>query len=1030
MMVLVPLFALMGAQNLKAQEVTVTGNVSEMDLPGGLPGVNVIIQGTTQGTVTSVDGDYSITVPGPESVLVFSSVGYISEEITVGNRSTIDVTLVPDITSMEEVVVVGYGTQKKVNLTGAVAVIDAEELQNRPIANTGEGLQGLVPNLNVRVESGDPAASPSFNIRGYESINGGSPLILVDNVPMDINRINPEDIASISVLKDGAASAIYGARAAFGVILVETKKGKKGINVKLGTQLSWNKPIWHVDPITNGYEYALERNIVSTQQGGSPYYTPEYMESLKAYWDDPANAPAYAIVDGTFENYAYNNLSNSLMTSTSPRQKYDLSISGASERASFYTSFGAYNADGYINHPANDNFKRYNILMKGNYEATEWLSFDQSVIVNLTKSDKPSEADINSVIRTEPIRPFVVPRLEGFEEYEGEYWSHAFLILPELERGGRENVSSSDTWLKSAITLTPLNRLTLTSSFAYNIYNRQREEAKLPFEVISLTLDQNNPVVVEGADEIVARRDYNQGYVWNSYAEYLIDDLDKHYIKAMVGFNQEWENFTFVEAEGNTFITPNIVDIGAVTGTLSATGGKAHVALRGAFYRLNYIFDDRYLFEINGRYDGTSRFPKDDRFGFFPSFSAGWRISEESFMAGTRDVLDNLKIRASYGSLGNQLLGSNYYPYIPSMNIGFSDYVFSSGQSPYVSMPGIVSPTLTWEEVISKNIGLDVMLFSGKLDASFNAYTRETKDMLMRKDYPDVLGTSAPQENAADLITKGWEVNLKWRDNVGKDFSYNINFNISDWTSEITKYDNPTGAISEYYVGQQLGEIWGFETVGIIQTEEQLANMPSQDELENNAWEVGDIQYKDLNGDGVINTGDQTLENPGDRRIIGNSSPRYSFGLNTGISYKAFSLNVFFQGIGKRDYMPSRGSWTWFYPWRSYYGDKSWLTDTWREDNTDAYFPESELNSKNFENQTRFLQNAAYIRLKNITISYNLPQALISRIGLSGANIFVGGQNLWEYSKIRKPLDPEYVFDSSIDYPLFRSFTVGANFNF
>lgn len=1017
------------AAELHAQQLVVTGNVID-DTSQGLPGVAITVKGTNISTSTDAKGNFRIEVPNPNSVLVVSFIGLKTQEINVNNRTNINISLNPDDIAMQEVVVVGYGTQKKVNLTGALDVVSGERLAERPIMNAGEGLQGLSPNLNVTVNSGDPAGGVDFNIRGFESINGGSPLILVDNIPMDLNKINPEDIKSLTVLKDGAAAAVYGARAAFGVILVETKSGSQGMRVNLSSQLSWNKPIWHVDPIDNGYVYALERNRIDERDGRTPTYDATYLDGLQKYWEDPANNPSWALINGTFQNYGYENLSNTLMSSFSPRQKYDLSISGASDKATYYTSFGLFNNDGWINHAGNDNFKRYNILAKGDYKIKSWLSFEQQVRVDMQRSDKPAAADINTVIRNEPTRSHVIPLIPGFEQYEGQYWNHGLMILPNLENGGRETFSNSDIWLKSGVTVKPLKRMTIRSDFSYNIFNRQLQDARPQFEVISQTITQDNPVEKFGDDEISVNRQFNQYYVFNAYGEYEVNDIKNHYIKGMLGYNQEWDYNTTVSGSATTLLSPNIPDISAVTGVQQIGGGKGHASLRGAFYRLNYIFKDRYLFETSGRYDGTSRFPKKDRFGFFPSASAGWRISEEPFMAFSKKVLNNMKIRASYGSLGNQLLGNNnLYPYIPSMGSGFSNFVMGSGQTPFVRMPGLVSPTLTWEQVVSKNLGLDLAFLNNKLEATFDIYTRDTKDMLMRMDYPDVLGTTAPQENAADLRTKGWEVTLGWRDNPSKQFSYRVNLNLADNSSQITKYDNPTGALSEHYVGKNMGEIWGYTTVGIIQTQEQFDNMPDQSALDN-GYKVGDIQFADTNGDGVVNQGTNTIGNPGDRSIIGNTTPRYTFGLNTGANYKNFSLDVFFQGVGQRDYMPSNGDWTWFYPWRSYYGDKSWLTDSWTEDNRDAYFPAANIGGRNFKHaQTRFLQSAAYIRLKSLTIGYSLPKTLVSKVGLTNLRLYLGGQNLWEFSKMRKPLDPEYIFDSSIDYPLMRTFTFGLNVN-
>ncbi|MCB0634292.1 MAG: TonB-dependent receptor, partial [Lewinella sp.] len=397
--------------------------------------------------------------------------------------------------------------------------------------------------------------------------------------------------------------------------------------------------------------------------------------------------------------------------------------------------------------------------------------------------------------------------------------------------------------------------------------------------------------------------------------------------------------------------------------------------------------------------------------------------------------------------LGNQILtrdnGSQiYYPYISTLGIGTAPYMMSGGSRlPYVSAPGLVSPTLTWETVVSKNIGVDFTILNNRLDASFDAYIRETKDMLTDVELPAILGTSAPQANAADLQTKGWEAALTWRDKIGQDLNYRLTLSLSDWQTEITKYDNPTGALSEYYVGQKIGEIWGYETVGIFQTEEEVASSPSQAFIGSN-WRPGDIRYADLNGDGEINPGNETLDDPGDKTIIGNSTPRYSFGINLDLHYKNFSLTSFFQGIGKRDYWPSDGNWTWFFPFNAGHVEWYYITDTWTEENRNAYFPAAHISTntkQNLQVQSRYIQDASYIRLKNLTLSYNFSPELLSNIGLAGAQIYVAGMNLWEVSGIRKPLDPENLhtnvlsgenFNGAVEYPLQRIYSVGVNVTF
>lgn len=1042
-------------QNL---EVPITGTV--LDQNGEpIPGATISIPGTTIGTATDLDGNFSIDVP-EGSTLVVSFIGFDSQSIEIGNQKVINITLIESTETLQEVVVVGYGTQKKVNLTGAVGVATSERLENRPIANVGEGLQGVIPNLNIAPRNGDPASSPSFNIRGFQSINGGSPLVLVDNVPMDLNRINPNDIESISVLKDAAAAAVYGARAAFGVILVTTKSGKAGkVSVSLNSQFSMAKPIFNMDPVTDPHDFVNARNIANIRTNGVPTYDQNMVDGTRAWSENPTTAPAWGVVNGGLRFYGFNNYQREIMTDFAPSQQHDLTISGGSETSNYFVSFGHLNKDGYLNSEGNENFKRYNILMKGEFKVTDWLTLDEKIVVNSQQSDKPYfynwDVNINSLARVNPIMPIQFPDLpfyleEGdraqFEPYIGKYFGGTN-FWPYLEDGGRSTFTNNDIWLTQGVTITPLKGLKIVSNFSYNFFHRSDQDVASKIEIVSTNLLEANPISngFSGNDFINETSNYNQYYVFNAYAEYTMDQFPRHNLTTMVGFNQEWGQNKYIRAQANTLITPLITDLNATTGLQQTSGSSNHNALRGAFYRVNYIFDERFLVETNGRYDGTSRFPQESRFGFFPSLSMGWRISNENWMASTKNWMDELKIRASYGTLGNQLLvdGNNnpiWYPYIPTMGIGQSPYMMSAGtRTPYVSAAGLVSPTLTWETVISQNIGVDFSLFGGKIDASFDVFSRDTKDMLMSQEYPSVLGTTAPRSNAADLKTTGWELALTWRDRVKDDLNYDVTLALSDWTAEITKFDNPNGAIpsgttstNQYYVGQKLGEIWGYETVGIFQTADEVANKPDQSALGAN-WRPGDIQYADLNGDGRITPGNNTLANPGDRRVIGNNTPRLSFGINNNVSWKNFTLNAFFQGIMKRDHWPTSGNWTWFFPFNAGHVEKYFITDSWSEDNRDAYFAAPHISTndkKNIQPQTRFLQNAGYVRLKNVSLGYDLPASWMTQIGFQNANIYFAGMNLWEYSPIRKPLDPETIYAGAIEYPMQRVYTLGARLTF
>jgi TonB-linked SusC/RagA family outer membrane protein len=1026
----------------------VNGRVTD-ETGGALPGVSVVIKGTTRGTTTNGEGRYQIDVPNDNTTLVFSFVGYGSKEVLVGTQSTVNVSMTIEDKVLNEVVVVGYGTQQKVNLTGAVGVATAERLENRPIANAGEGLQGVIPNLNVSIRNGDPAQSTQFNIRGFESINGGSPLILVDNVPMDINRINPNDIESISVLKDASAAAVYGARAAFGVVLVTTKSGKAGkVNVNFSSQFSAAKPIFNMDVVTDPYEFVQARNAANIRTNGNPSYDDDFVAAVRRYSENPIPDNEWGVVNGALQYYGFNNYQSRIMTDFAPTNQQDLSISGGSEKSKFFVSLGRFSKDGYLR-MNNETFKRYNFLAKADFKVNNWLSLDNKVVFNSQNSDKPHfynwDVNINSLARVNPIQPIQFPDLpyyitpgdrDQYQQYIGMYFGGTN-FFPYLKDGGRETFTRNDLWLTQGLTLTPFKGFKIVSNFSYNIFNEMYQDVQSKIEIVSNDLSAANPISngFSGDDWIENRNRYNQYYVLNAYAQYDLPTFGKNNISAMVGFNQERGLNRQVYARARQLITPLVTDLNATTGVQEADGSKSHVALRGVFYRLTYNYDDRYLLEANGRYDGTSRFPKDSRFGFFPSFSAGWRISNENFMAGTNSWLDNLKIRASYGTLGNQLLGNDFYPYVSSMGTGQSPYMFGDVRIPYVSPAGLVSPSLTWESVTSQNIGVDVTMLRSRLDMSFDLYTRDTKDMLMNVSYPAILGTSAPRENAADLRTKGWELSLTWRDKIKSDWSYDVTLALADAQATITKFENPSGALpndNRYYVGQKLGEIWGYVTEGIFQSVDEVTNHADQSALGNN-WRPGDIKYVDLNGDGKITPGAGTLADPGDRRIIGNTTPRFSFGINTSLAYKNFRLTAFFQGIGKTDYLPGNGNWTWFYPFNAGHVERYYITDTWTPENPDAYFAAAHIatnDKKNIQPQSRYVQNAAYLRAKNITLSYNLPTPLLSKIGMSRAQVFIAGMNLFEFSKIRKPLDPETIQTQVIEYPMQRIGTLGINVSF
>ena len=1053
----VTFFLLMQTTMIHAQQgITVMGTV--MEKGETLPGVNVTIKGTSKGIMTDVDGNYSIIVPNGNAVLVFSFVGYLTQELTVGNRTRIDVELLEASQQIDEVVIVGYGAQKKVNLTGSVGVATSERLENRTITSVGQGLQGVIPGLNITYNSGNPTESAVFNVRGFESINGsGGPLILIDGVPGSIDKMNPNDVASISVLKDASSAAIYGARAAFGVILVETKRGTEGkAKISFSSQITYNR---HIYP---GYEPMKEGgtarkvfdDAIRLTTGNNGAYPPAVVDAALAYqaMKNPTKEDAWFYTNGLLyplENYYMKDV---LYRNYAPQQQYNVNISGSSENTSYFVSIGAIHKEGFFK-DGNENYKRYNVLTKLDFKINDWIKLDENISWYTELNDIPHNyADqyyYQTLVR-HFYSPYTFPDLAYYKE-PGDRELYAPLIgmyvdnrnaIPYLKYGSRDKNNRSEIWLKQGITITPpVKGLKIIGDFSF-MYNHRDDEnvcTKVPVlnysrTMYSLPLDDDPLALISTGsanptDHIEVIYGKNTYYVLNTYAEYSRQDLGDHRFTALVGFNQEYGYWKTATSRRDNLLSENIFSLSAATGNQTVSDGKNELMLRGLFYRLNYSFKERYLFEANGRYDGTSRFPSKSRFGFFPSFSVAWRLSEEAFMAGTRDWLDNLKIRASYGELGNQVVVNSsrdpiYYPFITTMNKGTSTFLFNDIASftDMINPGGLVANSLSWEKVVSKNIGLDVLLFKNRLDVSFDYFIRDTKDMLMYKSYPDLLGATAPSENAADLKNTGWEIAFSWSDKINQDWSYRLNLSLSDYQTEITKYDNPTGAVNSYYVGKKVGEIWGYKTVGLIQTQEELDNMADQSRIGSN-WRIGDVRFADLNNDGIISAGNSTLDDHGDWIRIGNTTPRYTFGINPIIRYKNFMLDIFAQGIMKRDWYPSTGNFLRFFPFKSMSIEQWWIDDSWSPENRDAYFfglQYTYSDGKNTVAQTRYLQNAAYIRLKNVTLSYRIPLKFVSE-----AQVYLNGTNLWEASGVYKTLDPEMPSDLVPRYMFQRGYTLG-----
>ncbi len=1008
---------------------TIAGRVSDAVSGEGLPGVNILLKGTQQGTTTDAEGTFKVTVSNDEAVLVFSFVGYVSQEIVVGSRTNLDVSLIVDEKSLEEVVVVGYGTQKKVNLTGAVSSVGSEVLESRPIPNLGQGLQGMIPNLNITQSSGTIGGGASFNVRGFTSINGGEPLILVNNVPQDINLINPNDIESITVLKDAASAAIYGARAAYGVILITTKTGKKSDKprISLSSNYSVNKPtvIFKAMDVLERMDYMNTANMAAN---GVPYYqfTDMYKEKILAHYHDPSQPAAFPDPNNPNKWLMSGNTdwSEWLLRDSYPQQQHMVSVSGGSDKIDYYSSLGYFNQKGMAKQ-FNENYDRYNFVTNIDYNINKWARVGTNIM--FSKESKIwgplfPEADMSYQLFQWPNWPVFAP--DGNYAIDGTGVPN----MVQLQReGGYQSRDKNYLWLTGKAKLTPIRNLSFNIDYSFNATNigLLNYYKRLPKYYVDGTIYDYYPGT--NPSQVGRTTHDNRYYVFNAFADYT-NKFGKHELNAIIGFNQENALNSSFSARRTNLTVEDIPFMRLASGEQFATDNASEYAIRGAFSRLSYNYDDRYFLEYNGRYDGSSKFPKSNRFEFFPSASVGWRVDNEAFFARLRSVISMFKIRASYGKLGNQSVASNY-PYVASYGSGEVNYLIGGRRPMTVYAPALVSPVLTWETVTQRNLGFDVSLWDNRLNGSLDFYRRDTKNMLTRSQtLPAVLAVGEPLENAANLKTTGFDLSLSWKER-GKKVNYAFTFLLSDNTSEITKFSNPTGLIADYYVGKSIGEIWGFSTGGIFQTDEE-ARALDQTNISGRQRRAGDLFFEDLNGDGKITYGRNTLDDPGDRKVIGNNTARYSFGLRSEVEWKGFDLVAFFQGIAKRD-LQLNGTF-----WVNAYADE-WavqnkvITDWWSPENPDAYFPRPLIvgGSDVIAAQTRYLQNGAYMRLKQLTLGYRIPADVTRRLGIDRLRVYFSGNNVWEISNIYKRVaDPE--MNNIQNNPINRSISFGLDISF
>lgn len=1048
-------FLLLGMGLLANAQNRVNGTVTTVNGEAVI-GASIREKGTVNVTVTDVSGKFSISVP-VNAVLQVSSVGYISREVNVDNRALVDITLEEDLKLLDEVVVVGFGTQKKVNLTGAVGVIDSKAFESVPVQNAVQALQGRVAGLNITQPNGGALNTRAgIDVRGLATIGQGSSggaLILIDGMEGDLFTLNPQDIENITVLKDAAASSIYGSRAPFGVILVTTKKGKQGkVTVNYNNSFRYNSAI-NMPQEMDSYTWATYFNEASINAGWGDVIAPEQMQRIRDYMDgkittntipNPGNpntwSNGYELAN---DNIDYYSVFYKKMTQA---QEHNISVAGGTERTSYYVS-GNYLDQGGLMNFGSDGLKRYNLFGKVEARLSDKATINYNA--RFIRSDYHQPRHMSNSFFQEigrqswPIGPLYDPNGFLFND-------HALT----MRDGGEIKNQGSTAFQQLGLTLEPLKGLRLVGTANYrNDTNFNHEDGKPIRQMQVNGVNFGNEWYYNWVSEFADKTDYLN---LNAYADYEMTLQKKHYFKLMGGFQTEHNNYRDLWGSKDGIMVFDVPTINTTSGMgrdgdvipPRVTGGYSSWATAGFFSRLNYNFAEKYLFEANLRYDGTSRFREERRWGLFPSFSAGWNVAREDFFQPLENVVTTLKVRGSYGSLGNQNTNSLYPTYTTMGYATSSGSWLIDGARPNISWaPGLISRSLTWEEIRSWNIGLDFGLLKNRLTGSFDYFVRKTLNMVGPADeLPVVLGTGVPVTNNTDLQTKGFELELAWRDKALKDLNYGFRFVLSDAVGEITRYSNPSGTLSQYYAGMKWGQIWGYETVGIAKTNEEMnAHLSTltdggQNNLGSN-WMAGDIMYADLNGDGKINSGAGTIDDHGDLRVIGNSTPRFNFGFDITADWKGFDLSVFLQGVGKRDYF--QGS---FYFWgadNTGRWNSMGLTqheDYFRNDpnhplglNPDGYYPRPLWGTaKNQQVQTRYLQNAAYLRLKNLQLGYSLPSFLVQKAGISKVRVFVSGQNLLTFTKMTTLFDPETIGGNSRGnvYPLTKVYSFGLNVTF
>ena len=1069
------------------QNKTITGTVKNKADGIPIPGASVLIKGTTNGSTTDFDGNYSIAASSGQT-LSFSYIGFETKEIKVTGQQTLNIELSENALKLDEVVIVGFASQKKANLTGAVASIDVSKtLGSRPLTDISKALQGTTPGVNVSFNSGNINRSANLNIRGSGTVNGSdSPLVLVDGVPTDLALINPNDVATMSVLKDAASASIYGARAAFGVILITTKGGKTGegkVRFSYSGNTAFYNPIstlQFLDPTdeipgliaagtrTDGampeFFGANYNTMLTGIQNWKEKYANNRTSNEMIYGED------WEIKNGTPYFYRVWDTNKELFANDALQTYHNFSAQGnLGNNSSFFASFGLTEQEGMLK-VNQEKKQRTNVNLGFTTKLADWLTGDFKVLTILSNYKQPfnyygGEGTDDSgyggylgyALRWGQYTP-------NFGTYRGYNFRTAGGYLSNASTNENKQVNNRLSAKFTAEITKDFNLIGEISNVT-DYYSRKQNGGKfqgwdswsaMPYS--ATTIQTAMPTILAaGADFVAQSKAESTTKVVNIYANYK-KQFDKHNIKFLGGFNSEWQDFSRTYARRNTLLDKSKPEFNLAVGEQFVAGaGNSSLnpavtsySIAGFFGRINYDYDGIYLLEVNARYDGSSKFPTAQQWGFFPSASVGYRISNEKFMESTRGWLNDLKLRASVGAIGNQNVGNNAFLSVLNSS---NPWWINSGSTlpPSTGLPTNVDPTLSWEKVYTNDIGLDVSIFK-MLSASFDWYQRETKGMLAPGiTLPGSFGQAAAQTNSGNIRTRGWELSLNFNKEINKNASVFLDVALSDYTSVITKWNNTSKLLSTYYDGYEIGQIWGLTSDRLLQADDVITNNAktvngidySRAMGGNFKFGAGDVHYVDTNGDGAISRGAGTADDHGDLTKIGNSTPRYKYGITLGGKLHGFDVSAFFQGVAKRDYWAASDAVLPFYrsPQQMYANQ----LDYWTPENTGAYWPNpnygdesggfggSTTGRNNFITQTRYLLDMSYLRLKNFSLGYSLSKELVKKAGLEKVRLYTSGENLLTWADSRLPVDPE-INEAEIfwgrAYPYTKSWSFGVELSF